>query len=371
MRAVIAVIVLAGCGSPSDRNDDKYEFDLRLGKHANDPGRYAQQDPQAQQLVQPVQPDVAPIPAPVVKPRIDPTCTASGTVQSIRVKGDKLIACVDTTSDGQADACVSWSRSTNKFLAVEPIFAVEDDDAPKEVVAPDPIDPDADDPRLVSDTDSITACPEDRACMRFMPRIKDGETLELAKTDAGHRAAAVLVSEGDSRSTHLELWDLEAGRLRTRARLVGPEPDQSYSYTVRAYGDSFVALLKRSDNDRATATLFSLDGSRRVALAGGSMFVDSAQLIENAPGQLAILDIAAVGKPYNIYVHAVPSGATIGKFTIPASGDDDSASLVKMDHGMIGVTQWKADTGNNDGHLRIDVIDPKAGSSRAFTAPGC
>jgi hypothetical protein len=370
MRSVIAVIVLAGCGSPTDRKDpDKYEFDLRLGKHSNDPGRYAQ--PEAQSPQQLVKPDVDPTPSvPAPKPRVDPSCMASGTVQQIRSTGDKVYACVDTTSDGQADACASWSRATGKFIEVAPIFAVEDDTT-KDTPAVEPVDLDADDPRVTTDSDSVSACPEDRACLKFMPRIKDGDTLELARSDANHRAAAVVISEGDSRSARLELWDLEAGRLRTRAHLVGPDKDETYTIAVRAYGDSFVTMQKRSADDRAVVTLFSLDGTRRVALGGGSTFIDTAQLIENAPGQLAVLDIAPVGKPYNIYIHAVPSGATIGKFTIPAQGDDDSVSLVKMDHGMIGVTQWKADTGNNDGHLRVDVIDPKASSSRTFTAPGC
>ena len=204
MRAAIVALAMVGCGSPTDRKaPDKYEFDLRLGQHARDPGRFAQAP---QQLVKPEVPAPAP-PPPVVKPKLDPSCVGSGTVEHIRWQDDKLIACLDTTGDGTADACAGWRRATGKFLAVEPIFAVE--------------------------------------------------------------------------------------------------------------------------------------------------------------------DTKPAGKPHTVYLHAIPSGATLARFTIPATGEDGSTALVPMEHGMLGVTQWKTDTGNNDNHLRIEVLDPRAGSSRAFTAPRC
>lgn len=367
---IAAVVVCAACG-PSERkhdddDDDRYRFDFDLvqkgaQRERPDPGRFSQDS----QQTPPMQQDLQPPPKPPAPPVRD-ACIAHGTVDKVRYAADKVYACT-------ADACASWSKSTGKYLKTEAVFAVEADDHAADTPATvDPPDPEADDARVTSDGDAITACPEDRACLRFMPRLADGATVDAVRGDAKHRAVAVSISTSEVKDAHVEVWDLEAGRLRARVKYPALAEDQTYTFPVRAYGDAFVALAKRDDNARATGMVLGLDGTRRAVLANGSAWIDVDQLVDLG-GTLAVLDMGEPGKPYSVYLHALPSGALVGKTTIPMIGSDDDVSLVKMERGMLGVAQWKSDGGTSstsDAKLRVDILDPKAGS-RVFVAPGC
>lgn len=334
-------------GDPAARADDlKRKIDDVLGD--------------AIAKAQPVTPGQPPAPVPLVRSKLDPTCVGAGTVTQLRARGDKLIACLAAPGSTTADACATWSRATGKFLEVVPVFEVEDDGSALLAVETPP-DPEADDPRVTLDGDAIQACPEDRICERFMPLVKDGESIDVVRGDARHRAVAVEISDLSSKNARVEIWDLASGRLRARHPLKLPA-DLGFSYAVRAYGDAFVVLAKRDDNGRASATLFGLDGARHPLANGASALVPE-QIVEPAPGQLAVLEQGEAG-PVVVYVHASPSGALIGRFAIPATHDDDAA-LVKGDRGTLGVVQTRGD------QLRIDVIDVRGGGARAYVAPAC
>ncbi|MBA3541927.1 MAG: hypothetical protein H0T79_20090 [Deltaproteobacteria bacterium] len=364
--------ILVACNPKFNRDDrDDRELAAQIGAQAERESarRLAQRLEDELKRQQPI-PDPDPVkklpaPSPLTQPRPS-TCVDLGVITSLKMRGTKLRACVDSTSDGDPDQCVMWERASAKLVTVEQIFSVEDDDTPTPLGTPGNPDPDAEDPRITQDGDAVEACPPDRVCIKFMPALADGETIDGMRGDARHRAVAMVMSDSDSKNPRTEVWDLAQGRVRGRAKLTGLEEDIEYGYSMRSFGESFVAIAKRTDNSHAVATLLGLDGARRALLANGSRFVDAEQLIELAPGQLAVLDLAPAGIPYNVFVHSLGSGGTLAKFVIAmdGDGDDDDVQLLKLDRSTLGVAQWSEE-------LRLDLLDVRSSTMRGFTVPGC
>jgi hypothetical protein len=374
----VAIGCLSACGQAPQQPDDPYKFDLLLGidhhdhdrdkdhDRDHDRGRYSQQQQQA--------PDPDPMPLQTAPPpaAIDPKCINATTVTQIRFKGDKLFACTDAE-------CATFSRATGRFLKTDgPDAQLEVDDTATATTtdATDPPDPDADDPRakLTDDMAIVEACAEDSACIRIMPLVKDGETIDSVKTDAKHRGVAVTITGDKWTTTRVEVWDITTGKLRGRAKYAGLDDDFNYSFVTRPAGDGFVTYAKRDSDSLATAWSIGLDGARH-PLAGGASHLNMDAIVEVDAGTLAFLDEPTPTKPTaTVYVDAVPSGAQLVKAPIPRIGDEgDDISLLKMEHGMLGVSRWKSDSGTSktsDAKLRVDVIDPHGGA-RTFVAPGC
>jgi len=355
-RGILAAVWLVACSSPDEQPPPPHAF------QPHSP-RAPHVDPTPA-----VKPPAPPAPAPPLVPTPPPPaqvptdCASTGTVTGIEVRGAKLLACIDTNADSHPDQCVEWNRATGKVLKFEPVAEV--DNGPP-APAPDKPDLDPDDPRITQDTNSIEVCPEDRVCVKLMPKLSDTATIDHVRADTAHHNIAIAISDGDGMNAHLEFWDILSGRMRTRAKVGNLEAETNYTFTLRAFGDGLVSVATRTGDLFSTATLYAPDGTRKAALAGGSRYLDADQMFELSPGQLAVFDQGAPSHPYNVYVHNVATGGTVAKFVVQMDDDnDDDAIMMKIDKSTLGVVQWSKE-------LRIDVLDTRNGSDRTFKAPGC
>lgn len=147
-------------------------------------------------------------------------CLASDSELTVFVKAGELRACVDGDQDGTLDACARWQRGSGKLVGVEPVFNVEaTPDAPA-------FHTDSDDDERITQTDnSVEICPPDRACLKLMPALPDGQTIDEVTTDVAYRNAAVMISGSEPGTAHIDLWDLQT--LRLRAKLPRSTPRRS------------------------------------------------------------------------------------------------------------------------------------------------
>jgi hypothetical protein len=347
-RGIFAIGLVLGCGVPEQPAPPSQAF---VPAPTSRPVR-------PPKLAAPPVPPAPPPPAPLVIPT---DCVKQGTVTAMEVRGATLIACIDLNSDGNADQCVEWNRLTGRVAKIESIDAV--DSAPA-VVTDDKPDTDTDD-RVTQDTNAIDVCAEDRICVKLMPRLGDSATIDNVRADAAHHSVAVTISDGDSTNGRVEFWDVANGRLRTRVKLAGSDADASYTFAAQAYGDALVSIVTRSDNSLSTATLYGFDGRRRAALAGGSKYLQADQILQLAPGAIAVFDQGAPARPFNVYVHSTASGAVLARFTVQMTDDgQDAAFLMKIDRSTLGVVQWSNE-------LRVDVLDSRSGGDKTLKAPRC
>jgi hypothetical protein len=355
-RGILAAVWLVGCSSPDERPPPPRAF------QSHSP-RAPRVDPPTPAVKPPAPPAPPVTPAPAPAPAKVPTdCASAGTVTGIEVRGGKLLACIDTNADSHPDQCVEWNRATGKVLKFESVAEV--DNGPPQP-APDKPDLDPDDPRITQDTTSIEVCPEDRICVKLMPKLSDTATIDHVRADSAHHNIAIAISDGDGMNAHLEFWDITTGRMRTRTKVANLDAETNYAFTLRSFGDAMISVATRSNDQFALATLYGPDGTRKAALAGGSRYLDADQMFELAPGQLAVFDQGAPSHPYNVYVHNLANGATVAKFVVQMDDDnDDDAIMMKIDKSTLGVVQWSNE-------LRIDVLDTRNGSDRTFKAPGC
>jgi hypothetical protein len=353
-RGIVAAVWLVGCASPDEQPPPPQAFQPHSPRAHVDPLPAVK--PPTQQVV-PTPPPPPPPPA-----KVPSDCASPGTVTGIEVRGGKLLACIDTNADSHPDQCIEWNRATGKVLKFEPVAEVEN--GPPQP-APDKPDLDPDDPRITQDTTSIEVCPEDRICVKLMPKLSDTATIDHVRADSTHHNIAVTISEGDGMNARLEFWDILTGRLRTRSKVGNLEDETNYTFTLRSFGDALISVATRTDNQFSLATLYAADGTRKAGLAGGSRYLDADQMFELTPGQLAVFDQGAPSHPYNVYVHNLATGATIAKFVVQMDDDnDDDAIMMKVDKSTLGVVQWSNE-------LRIDVLDTRTGSDRTFKAKGC
>jgi hypothetical protein len=355
-REIFVLGLVMACGTPDEPPPALEAFLPRITPRPH-------RDPPRQQLAPPVQVPVPPVtPPPRTPPVIPTTCMKIGTVTAMAVRGTSFIACVDVDQDSVPDQCVEWSRANGRVVKMEPAGDLED--GPPAVVTDDKID-DSDD-RITQETTSIEVCPEDRTCVKLMPRLTDNATIDSVHGDTTHHNIAVAINDGDSENSHIEFWDIQSGRLRQRMKVGGErEPDITYTYSVKPFGDSIVSVVTRGDNQLSTATLYSVDGTRHASLAGGSRYVDVDQTLVLSPGVIAVFDNAPPNHPYQVFVHSLASGGTLAKFAVRMDDDgDDDAVMMKIDPTTLGVVQWSNE-------LRVDLLDTRNGSDRTFKAPGC
>ncbi|MBA3398020.1 MAG: hypothetical protein H0T89_35675 [Deltaproteobacteria bacterium] len=292
-----------------------------------------------------------------------PECVDEGDVVSFDPQ--KLRACFDSNGDGDPDRCVTWRRD-GKVVSIDTIFHVEDSDmaAIEPHVEYRSDEDNNDDERITLDNSSIEVCPYDRTCMRLMPKVGLGDVQHVL-TDADYRRGVVVIRDEDGSKGTFELWDLAAGKLRTRLAMRRLASDEYYDFSARLGTGAFIAL---ADNEEgfALGTVFGIDGSFRGELAGGSRTLDLDRTFQHA-GVFGIIDGGPVDdeKPYVVYLQSLANGSSLGKFTIKRDddGDDDLAFNV-IKSGFVALTQW-------GDQVRIDMIDLRTRTNRVLLAPSC
>lgn len=322
-----------------------------------------------EQPVQPQAPAVAvvepepPIDPPAVAPDPKPECIDESELVSFDPV--KLRGCFDTNGDSDPDRCVTWRRD-GKVQMIDNMFAVEDADA-KPATAP-PVESRSDsenndDERISNDGNTVDVCPFDRTCMKIMPRLDDGEVSHVL-TDPDYKRAVVVIKDGEG-AGFFEMWDLAAGRMRSRVkmkRLLGE--DESYDFSAHL-GSGVVIALASDGNGRALGSIFGVEGGFRSELAQGSRNLDP-DLSFTQSGVFGIVDVGSVDgedKPWVLYLHSMASGAALGKFSIKRLENAD-LGLKALPNGFAGAIQWGP-------QLRIDMIDLRSRTNRVLLAPSC
>jgi hypothetical protein len=354
---IVAVVLIAGCSS---KKQDKSPI-----------VREEEMPPPTQPVIPeaPADNNDDPAAVPPDPPSPDapkPECVDESTVVSW--DPGKLRACFDSNGDEQADRCVTWRRD-GKVAAIDTEFAVEDADAKDEPEAPIEYRTDIEnneDERISNDGASIEICPYDRACMRIMPKLPNGE-IQSVVTDPEYKRAVFVIKDFGTEHGIYEIWDLAAGRMRTRSLMKRLVTDETYDFSARM-GSGVVIAIATDSNSRALGTIFSADGAFRGELAQGSRNLDLDKTFTSA-GVFGIVDVGAIDsddeKPYVLYLHSLSSGGSIGKFSIKRDADgDDDLSLTTLKHGFVAVTQWGE-------QVRIDMIDLRTRTNRVLLAPGC
>ena len=301
----------------------------------------------------------APAPAPV-RALPDPTCLPAGDVVSFEA-GATLRACFDVTGDGQADRCARW-RPGGALQGIEPF--VEDEGAePRE----DPItfhsdSEHNDDTRIDLNGGVVEICPYDRACLKLMPRIDDGE-LPHAVTDADYHRAAFVVRTSDGKQGGVELWDLERGRRYAKLPFRGLRRDDEYSFSVKLGPGALIALAERTADSSIAGAIYGLDGSYRGALGGGSPTLDGESMLETA-GLFAIVDPQTDARPYLLHVVDLVAGGAAARFVLAREPEAEAVKLHRVAPGVIAAAQWGK-------QVRLDVIDLRTRAARVLRAPAC
>ncbi|MDQ3335772.1 MAG: hypothetical protein M4D80_11440 [Myxococcota bacterium] len=354
---LLAVVLLAGCGNKkeADRSPIIREEEMPPPKQP------VIADPSIDEQL--MNPGTVPTPA---DPDVKPECIDDAALVSWDPA--KLRACFDSNDDDQADRCVTWRRDGN-VATIDTTFAVEDVDAtteePEVHVEYRSDQDNNDEERITLNGKTIDVCPYDRACMRIMPRSSEHEILAVL-TDPDYKRAVVVMKDYDSAKGIFEMWDLEAGRMRTRAGMKRLVADETYDFHAHM-GTGVVIGIADDSNGRALGTILGLDGSFRGELGQGSRNLDPQKTFQHA-GVFGIVDIGPVDsddKPYTLYLHNLASGGAVGKFTIKRDDDgDDDLSFHKLKNGFVGVTQFGE-------QMRIDMIDLRSKTNRVLLVPGC
>jgi len=287
------------------------------------------------------------------------SCVDSGTVTTVKFIGGKVKACVDTDFDDAPDVCATWERASAKLLQIEPVFDVEDDPNAATTAALADFDPDADDPRVQEIDGVIEACPEDRACFRFMPKVDDESTIDNIRGDAKHRAVAVMISDTDQKNPHVEVWSMASGRMTARTKLTGMDPDLVYDFSVKSFGDSFLAIM--STDGLAAITVLGLEGGKRGMLAGGSKKLDPDSLKLVAPNRLVVVEPTDDDTPHKVIVVDLGGGGQVATYKVPLI---DTLDVVRIDTNGFGIAQF-------GDQMRLDLLGLRGTSQKTYLAPGC
>lgn len=264
----------------------------------------------------------------------------------------KQRACFDN------NLCVTWKRGALDAFEVK--YTVEDDDAEPAEPAPD-FRTDDNDTRIHVDADDIQICPPDRACMRIVPDVGDGE-LQLVVTDPGYKRGVFVMREAEAHTGALEIWDLAAGRRKARVPYKRLDADDTYELSAQL-GSGAVIALATASNDRTLGTVLSLDGGLRGELAQGSPNLDLVKSFR-AGGLFGIVDVGPPDNaeaPYVLHLVSLASGAAVGKLVIKR---ESTLSLDVLPNGFVALTQFGE-------HTRIDMLDLRTRRISALVAPGC
>jgi len=355
---MLAVVLFAGCGKKEEVSKAPIIREEEIPR-IEQPQLPKPSDIAVDDIITPQHDKVAPVAPADPKPE----CVDEATVVSFDPA--KLRACFDSNDDGQADRCVTWRRD-GKVQAIDTVFAVEDATAKEEPEPPVEYRSDLDnndDERISLDGMQVEVCPFDRACMKIMPKVGDGE-LQTVLTDPDYKQAVFLIKDYDGDRATFEMWDLAAGRMRARAAMKRLVTDETYDFSAHL-GSGVVIAIADDSNGRALGTIFGLDGGFRGELAQGSRNLDVGKTFQHA-GVFGIVDVGpldADDKPYVLYLHSLATGGALGKFTIKRD-DVGDLSFHPLKNNFVAVTQWGE-------QLRIDMIDLRTRSNRVLFAPGC
>jgi hypothetical protein len=274
----------------------------------------------------------------------------------------------DTDADAAAPPCIDLSELTSvRFAAASTVVCQDADDegasdcftVSHKGVVTSVVHHDAPSHARVTVTDDIAEiCPPRRACVRIGPALADGETVQYA--EVSHETGAVValvIGEPGLGATRLELWDLTTGALRGRADLTDLDADGDVE--IELAGDTVLLIHDGDDTDLMHATLFGLDGKRRVRLAGGSgrirYHADSDRMA--TAFTLGTEDVASITG------YDRRTGKLVGHRDLTPVDPD----LIDMDDagGHSVVLVFDGD------HPRLEVIDLATGKTQTRTVPVC
>ena len=356
---LVAVVLIAGCGNKKESNKTPIVHEEEMPPPVQPaPPVAAPEEPSIDdQLMNGTAP----------APPVNPECVSESTVVSFDPA--KLRACFDSNGDGQGDQCVTWRRD-GRVKSIDSEFAVEDADAKEPPEPPIEFRSDSennDNERISVDGSSVEICPYDRACMKIMPRLDNG-SIETVFTDPDYKRGAFVVAEEDGNHGAFEIWDLVAGRMRTRAEMKRVLADQMYNFSAQMGSGVVIGLANDDSTGRAFGTIFGLDGGLRGELAQGSRNLDVDKTFRHA-GVYGITDVGPDDgddeKPYVVYLHSLSTGGSLGKFTIKRSPDgSDDLSFHPLKNNFVAITQFGE-------QVRIDMIDLRTRTNRVLFAPGC
>ncbi|HWO24406.1 MAG TPA: hypothetical protein VNO30_36930 [Kofleriaceae bacterium] len=356
-RWLAALAVLAACGpSRPDRAEIVIEDQVRW-----QPPSLPLPPPPMQQD------DPPPPPPPPQQPKAKPpkACLDGGSLTSFEV-GRVLRACFDQDSDGTADRCVRWSLD-GRPLAYDP--AVDDaQDVTEADEAEEPVtfhsdSQNNDDGRIELEGNAVQICAYERACAKLMPRLGDDLSMTEIYTDAEYHRAAITMPSHDTRRGHVELWDLDRGRVYARLPFRGLMSEIDYTFSIKLGRGALIALASSNIESAVSGAIYGLDGGFRGMLAGGARSLELGEAIETI-GQFVILEEQPDKKPYVLHAVDLATGAQ-GRFSI-ARADEGAAwiELRKLRPGVVSTVQWGK-------RLRLDVIDLRARAQRTLWAKGC
>lgn len=354
----LPVIALAGaCGASKTESPPQGTTSHDVAEEPGDPPPLP---------VDPSLPAGPPKPPDPTRPRPPVTIAGQCLTQSermvVRLVGDDLRACVDSDGDDTIDRCARWQHASAAWRGFEDAEAL-DETAPHLPIA---FGDNADD-RVEQVDNQLEVCPPDRVCTKLMPKLPD-EDGEITGFDADrtYRTLAIAMRAGLTTSGHVELWDLVAGRVRTRVKLRRLVEDVEYSFDVRYAGPTLIAIAVRTDNDLGQGVIAGPDGAVRGELANGSRYLATDSFHELSPGTLGVLDLEAPGVPYAVYTHSLATGRVLKKFVVEMDmdGDDDDTRMYQVTPTLLAVVQWSAE-------LRLDLIDVASGRQRTYRVQAC
>src|SRR5688572_26042508 len=108
--------------------------------------------------------------------------------------------------------------------------------------------------------------------MKFKPKMTNGE-IHLLLIDPDYKRAVIVVNDFESQKGFLEIWDLEDGKLRTRATMKRLVDDETYQFSAHL-GSGVVVAFADDSNSCALGTIYGLDGSFCGEVAQGSRNLD-------------------------------------------------------------------------------------------------
>jgi hypothetical protein len=367
-RWLAALAVLVACGpSRQDRGEILDEPDPWLAPRRAELAPLQQLQPPPQQDVPPPPPPPPPPPQ-QLQPKVSKACLDGGSITSFEV-GRVLRACFDQDADGTADRCMRW-RPDGKPIDYDPAVddAQDTPDTPDADEVPEPVtfhsdSQNNDDGRIEIDGSAVQVCAYERACTKLMPRVGDDLSILEVHTDAEYHRAAITMPGTDGKRGHVELWDLERGRMYARLPFRGLMNEIDYTFSVKLGRGALIALASSNVESAVAGAIYGLDGGFRGMLAGGARSLEQDGAIETA-GQFVILEEQPDKKPYVLHAVDLATGAQ-GRFTIARA--DESATwimLYKLRPGLVSTVQWGK-------RLRLDVIDLRTRAQRTLFARGC
>lgn len=373
--ALALVLMLAACGSRRRAEE--------LEREAIERQRAVEQE-MIRRLAQSVlPPDAAPAADPWTSPRslppVDPPgsppppplragCLDHAAILSFEA-GGSLRACFDANQDGIAERCWRWSPDGAPLLQPGGGAQAEQGDPPPAEAPGFYTDSEHNDSgRITIDGPHVEVCAPDRACVRLHPRVGEDEELVQVSTGTDYRRAALVVRSTDGQSAHLDLWDLERGRMVAALPFRGLARDTTYAFGARIGRGALAALVEHQAQPSGAIAIYGLDGSFRGMVGGTTNGIARALDVGRAlqsSGVLLVPEPAIEDQPLVLHAVDLGTGAAAGRFVVqrlPGAAPD--IELARAAPGIVTAAQWGKE-------LRLDVIELRARTMRTLRAPAC